>query len=265
MQRIYGYALLLFTLPGVFYAISRKKWEYNLALILLFGFTGILYSNFPYVIKFYVLARFFVHLFVALGIWSLVKYIKTPLFRFTAYLLSVVTFAVLLLFNSIFWKNWISYRGSYTHISDYDIEASEYLADNYQNRKDVLLVSDPATQIIFEGLSGVDSAGGGFMSADNRLLLYNGLKAGSVGLAKDYFEKIDDKILENPSLKLVALSGRTFAWTDFNSEDRLRFDSNIWSPQELSYWDVLTLSKYENSSDFRLVYKSAYVWIFELK
>lgn len=265
VQRIYGYALLLFTLPGVFFAISRKKWEYNLALILLFGFVGILFSNFPYVIKFYVLARFFVHLFVALGIWSLLRYIKAPILRFIAYLLCVITFAALLLFNSIFWKNWISYRGNYTHISDYDTEASEFLADNYQNRRDVLLISDPATQIIFEGLSGVDSAGGGFMSADNRLYLYNALKAGSASLAKDNFKKIEDRILKNPSVKLIALSGRTFAWTDFNSEDRYRFDSNVWSPQELSYWDVLTLAKYESFSDFNLVYKSPYVWIFELR
>src|SRR3989344_5803799 len=182
VQRIYGYALLLFTLPGVFFAISRKKWEYNLALILLFGFAGILYSNFPYVIKFYVLARFFVHLFVALGIWSLLKHIKAPLLRFTAYLLTVVTFAILLLFNVIFWKNWISYQDQYTHISDYDIEASEFLADRYKNGEEIILISDPATQIIFEGLSGVDSAGGGVMTSGNRLLLYDGLKAGNVSL-----------------------------------------------------------------------------------
>ena len=265
VQRIYGYALLLFTLPGVFFAISRKKWEYNLALILLFGFAGILYSNFPYVMKFYVLARFFVHLFVALGIWSILKHIKAPLLRFTAYLLTVVTFAILLLFNVIFWKNWISYQDQYTHISDYDIEASEFLADRYKNGEEIILISDPATQIIFEGLSGVDSAGGGFMTSENRLLLYDGLKAGNVSLSKEYFEKINDRILKNPNIKLIALSGRTFAWLDFSPEDRYRFDSNVWSPKELSYWDVVKLSSFETSNDFSLVYKSPYVWIFELK
>src|SRR3989344_1157709 len=265
VQRIYGYALLLFTLPGVFWAISRKRWEYNLALILLFGFAGILYSNFPYVMKFYVLARFFVHFFVALGIWSILKHIKAPLLRFTAYLLTVVTFAILLLFNVIFWKNWISYQDQYTHISDYDIEASEFLADRYENGEEIILISDPATQIIFEGLSGVDSAGGGFMTSENRLLLYDGLKAGNVSLSKEYFEKINDRILKNPNIKLIALSGRTFAWLDFSPEDRYRFDSNVWSPKELSYWDVVKLSSFETSNDFSLVYKSPYVWIFELK
>ena len=265
VQRIYGYALLLFTLPGVFFAISRRRWEYNLTLILLFGFAGILYSNFPYVMKFYVLARFFVHLFVALGIWSILKHIKAPLLRFTAYLLTVVTFAILLLFNVIFWKNWISYQDQYTHISDYDIEASEFLADRYKNGEEIILISDPATQIIFEGLSGVDSAGGGFMTSENRLLLYDGLKAGNVSLSKEYFEKINDRILKNPNIKLIALSGRTFAWSDFSPEDRYRFDSNVWSPKELSYWDVVKLSSFETSNDFSLVYKSPYVWIFELK
>ena len=265
VQRIYGYALLLFTLPGVFFAISRRRWEYNLTLILLFGFAGILYSNFPYVMKFYVLARFFVHLFVALGIWSILKHIKAPLLRFTAYLLTVVTFAILLLFNVIFWKNWISYQDQYTHISDYDIEASEFLADRYKNGEEIILISDPATQIIFEGLSGVDSAGGGFMTSENRLLLYDGLKAGNVSLSKEYFEKINDRILKNPNIKLIALSGRTFAWLDFSPEDRYRFDSNVWSPKELSYWDVVKLSSFETSNDFSLVYKSPYVWIFELK
>lgn len=265
-QRIYGYSLLLFIPLGVIYAVAKKKWEYNYLLLLLIGFAGILYSNFPYVIKLYVLARFIVHFFIALGIWSLLRYLKAPLFRLSAYLLTVATFAALLVFNVIFWKNWISYRGSYTHVSDYDIAASEFLTEKYESRKDILLISDPATQIIFEGLSGVDSAGGGFMSADNRLLLYNALKAGSVSLAKDNFEKIEDRILKNPKIKLVALSGRTFAWADFSAEDRYRFDSNVWSPKELSYWDLLKLSGYENfENGFDLVYHSPYVWIFELK
>jgi len=264
-QTIYGNALLFFVPLGVFYAISKKKWEYNLALILLFGFGGILYSSFPYVIKFYVLARFVVHLFIALGIWALLKYIESPALKFLAYAMVTFTFGVLLLFNVIFWKNWISFRGEFTHISDYDIKAAEFLQRNYRD-KETLLISDPATQLIFEGLGGIDSAGGGFMSFENRTYLHQALTASTPELALSHFEKINDRVLTEPKRKLIALSGRTFAWKDFDVENRYRFDSNVWTPEELSYWDELKVGEFgKDKKSYELVYNSPYVWIFEFK
>lgn len=265
-QRIYGNALIFFVPLGVIYALSKKKWGYGFATLFLFGFVGILISSFPYVVKFYVLGRFVVHLFIALGIWSLLKFIKFNPLRYLGHLAVAMAFIILLVFNIIYWKNWISFRGEFTHIGQYDIEASEFLDKSYGGRDDVLLISDPATQMIFEGLAGVDSAGGGFMRTYHRSDLYEALNAPSPALARRNLENISDGLTLNLRVKLLAVSGRTFAWKDFEPDYRYRFDSNVWAPEELSYWDNIKLAEFAGYKEgFELIYSSPYVWIFELK
>ena len=265
-QRIYGNSLLIFAPLGIAYAISRRKWRYSLALLLLFGFGGILVSSFPYVVKFYVLARFIVHLFIAMGIWSLLKYVRLAPFRLLGYLAAVAGFTVLLAFNVVFWKSWIGYKNQFTHISRWDIEASDFLVKSYGDKEGVVLISDPATQMIFEGLGGVDSVGGGFMTTVNRTNLYEAITAQSPAGAKNDLDSIQDRLVTSPKVRLLALSGRSFAWKDFGPDFRYRFDSNVWAPEDLSYWDIQKLTQLENSGEgFKAVYKSDYVWIFELE
>lgn len=267
VENIYGYGMYLLVPLGVVYAFlnEKRRMSLGISLVMLFGFGAVVLADLPYVVKFYTLGRFWFHLFMVMGVWGLLQYVKQKYVMWLVSMGVVGTVAAMLVVNVVHWKNGLLHDGEYTHISDLDISAAEFLAEKYYGQKGVLMISDPATQFILEGLSGVDSVGGAYMVANNRRILHQIMMSSKPDEVLKQMALLHDGILENSTTKLLVVSGRTFAWAEVEEKDRLSLKFNIWTPKQLAYEDEKWIYSLERGDQIRLVYTSPGEAIFEVR
>ncbi|OGV94274.1 hypothetical protein A3A66_04745 [Microgenomates group bacterium RIFCSPLOWO2_01_FULL_46_13] len=263
LERSYGYLVYLFVPLGIAYAIIKKNKGQLISLFILFGLTALLITNLPYVLKLFALTKFFVGLFIALGFISLIEKINFRFIRAVAY--AGLTFGLTIIFivNIASWKAGLLSRDSYTHLGDEDIKAADFLYQTYQGR--TLLISDPTTQFLLEGLSGVNSVGGAYMKPEKRQLLLTALDTQSPQALVKAARDLTDGLNADIDTRLLAISARTFIWADQPDSDRLSFKFNVWTQADLTIDNLKFLSEIAQEPSVKSVYSSNYIHLFEVR
>ncbi|MBI2617228.1 hypothetical protein HYW55_03790 [Candidatus Gottesmanbacteria bacterium] len=263
MQNSYGYLLLFF--PIGLYALYKIKSVFaRIGIIVTLILFGLTISQFPYVLKFYVLGRYFVHVIVAFGLFVIVSRILNPLFRSLAYMVFLVTILGIFITNSAYFKSINLYEDTYVQVSPSEVKAAEYLKKTYGGST-ALLISDPATQNVLEALSTINSAGGAYADAEIRGLLIDLTIATDSSEMRDGLTKISDR-LDSSDRRLFVVGGRYFAWQNATVADKQAYFFNVWAPVDLSLADYRRIEKLKQTpSDFTFVYENPGLSIFEVK
>lgn len=257
---IYGASLFIFSLLGA-WALFKSKMRYKqLWIIALLGFSALLVSNVPYVLKFYTIGRYFFHALMALGIVYLIKsFVKTPMEKLAIGVI-IVTFLGLFTLNTASWKKHVFFEGHYTHVSQDDITAALFLQSYRKDHLKTLTLSDPTTMYLMEGLSGSNSPGGVFATVETRNSLHEAFSHKSVANMTDVLSTINDP-LEQDSSRILILSGRTYKWYFADEAQRNAFDFNIWKPTPLTFYDRVELDSVISNTTEILYQNPSYVII----
>ncbi len=230
----YGFSVFIFFPIGMILSLWRKNREEIIMLVITIFILSIVIVQLPYVLKFYVLGRFFVHLFMATGVVWLLELIKYRLLRNIAMSIFVIILITIYTTNIIYWKNILTYRNQFGHFSSYDKEAALYLKANY-GATNALLVSDPGTQYILEALSGVNSQGGAYTSVFTRTKLDKIFTSENPEeIVKELYKIVDNLDLNNGK-RVFVLSGRYFLWQNAGWEKKSTFAFNIWASGDLTF------------------------------
>lgn len=263
-QRIYAFSLFVFLPIGLLFAFKQKKRiYYQLTALLTLGFLAIFLSKFPYIFKFYTIGRFFIHLIVVFGLWTLIKKISNSLLKSVAIALTFIFFVFVLILNLQTWKGWLNNKGNYVHLSEDDLNASFYLKEHYDPQTTILF-SDPTTQYYLEALSGINSPGGFAMSYQNRDLFHDIYIIQNNQQKNKTLHSIKDK-LETSTKFLYIISGRTRLWNQMEKEKRNSFTYQIWEPHHLAFVDLLYIQSLQDDKHFLLIYQNPSIAILEIK
>lgn len=264
IQRAYGYSMLLFLPLGIFAVYKIKRGEERFILFLTIVLLAVFLMHLPYMFKFYVLGRFFVHLIMAIGIYHLLGRIKSYFLYNLALLSLIAVFTGIFITNTVFWKNILYYHDTFAHISSQEIDAANFIKTNYGNT-DALIVSDPATQNILEGLSGVNSQGGTYANQNTRNNLIELANSTNTGEIRNKLYYIDDAVERSNGKRLFILSGRYFQWQKANNKNKRALNFNIWSPADLTFEDEKFIQfLMSDPLHFNLVYKNQTLAIAEV-
>ena len=264
-SRIYGYAGFIFLPIGLFYLLlkGKKKPELLWIFFITVALTTLSITPLAYSAKFFVLARFFVNLTMASGIYWLMKLNKSEFLQGLSLVILTTTFFIQLILNSLYWKQGLWHLDKKAHLSLDEVAAAEFLKKNYTSQD--LIISDPSTQYILEALSGVNSAGGAFASQKTRQLLSEAYSQDDISKKSDLLNQIQDKIINHPKNKLFIVSGRYFLWQKTSKTQQLAFNYNIWTPQQLTLKDIEKINKMTKKNDyFAPIYANKYLVIFKI-
>ena len=264
LERSYGLLVYVLSSLGLLTIMKGKNKRIGLVSLVGFGLLALLLSSTPYVLKIYTIIRFFAHILMVFGLWGIVKKQKYATTKYLTMFLVGVGLVWVLISNIYNWKSGLLYRGEYTHISDDDIEASNQLFNRYENEK-VLLISDPGTQFILEGLSGADSLGGAYMEKDLRNDLYSALADNSGKKLFKFVREVEDGLGGEYDHRLLALSGRTFMWESSDEQSRYSYGFNVWSPVDLRVNDFERIVFMARQSNINVFYQSPSLVILEVK
>lgn len=264
MKQIYGFSLFIFFPLGVG-AILRWKGEVEvLILTLTLALFSLVILQFPYVLKFYVLARFFVHLVMAIGIYSMIRLLTNRFQHILAYTLIVITFLTLFITNSASWKEILRYENTYSNISAHEVSAGEFLKERYSGQN-ALIISDPATQQILETISGINSQGGAYMNSASRSILHSLTQPQNQAEIANSLYEINDTVASQSGKRLFVVSGRYFLWQYSAPQDKASLSFNIWYPANLTLEDYQYIQFLnQNPTHFKQVYGNKTLAIFEV-
>lgn len=247
------------------YFTQKTKRDYLsfLFLSLMTIFVGILFSGFPYAPKFFTIFRPFFDLCLAIFLFFLME--KNRQFWWQALIVGGTTIALFvnLIANFNFWKNDLNYQSMLTHTANEDEIIADTLWSKYIDQR-VLLISDPGTQHILEGLSGIDTAGGAYASTRNRLLIADIYRSRKIEDFLCELAQVADEIKQPGAKRLLALSGRSFLWFTSSAENKLLFNYNIWAPHNLTMRDRNFIQSLQKSPRIQTIYQTAYMTILEI-
>lgn len=255
-----GTFFILFPL-GVFAAVRSKLVSEKLLVVLALLTLVIVVSPLPYAIKFYVLGRYLAHIVMGLGAWYIIGNLSLTGQR-VAILAFVLLFGSILTLNASYWKYDLMHQRVATEVSQDEIAAAQYLKDTYKKDSGVLLLSDPATQNVLEPLSGINSAGGVYMTIPNRKLLHTILVDTNAETVSGNMAQIQDRIITiKPTRYIIALSGRSYQWAHAPIENRENLGFSIWAPKNLTLYNEQAIAAFPIGT---LVYKNPSVALIEV-
>lgn len=264
IDRTYGYlAYILLPLGVLWLGIKRQLSGWVVPAFTL-CLTMAVFTQVPYVWKLFTLLRFFVGVVMAAGLYTLLVKIKSWTVKGVVWVIVVMGLCINLSLNSMYWKDGIVVGSEFRHISDDDIAAAQVLFERYSGVR-VLLVSDPATQFVLEGMGGVDTVGGAYMPIAIRQKLVDVLETQNPQYLFYLTSNMTDGVPGAIVRRVVAISGRTFVWLSASPEVRLLFSYNVWSPQVLSDNQKLYLDTLRRSAGFREIYVSPTLHLFEVE
>lgn len=263
VQNWYGF-LWVFYLAGVWAAFKKREPRLGIVLALSVCSLAAVALFAPYALKFYALARFLVHAVSAGGVLYLLDGLR-PMGRYALLALLVCTQITVFNVNQKNFKEAFAYQDTFTSASYDEIEAADFLQRNYGAKEGFLLVSDPATQHIFEALSTVNTQGGSFATPETRQAVDETFPQTDPQKVKELLASIKDRLSdEYPQTILFAVSGRFLVWQ--NLPDKLRLDPTylIWGPKDLTPEGL----EYSNSlaeNGFKKVFQNRAVVVFEVE
>jgi hypothetical protein len=275
LQRSYGFFSLVIMLVGgavvtknYWGATSTSKKRLNLLWLLAgLSVTAMMFSNFPYVMKFLTWGRFCWDLFFYTAVCYCLGKIPARKWRYLGAGLVWVAAVVIFVFNTSEWKTYFNYHQELVQASEQEVAAAEWLRTHYGQLQasEVLLISDPATMHILEGLGGVNTAAGNYTSVANRELIAGSYYETYVGAAYQKLAQVQDELVTSEgAVKLLAVSGRTMNWLGKVLKQELPFTYNVWVPKDFNGYDQFYLHNLANFGSFEEVYNDGYLVIYEL-
>lgn len=264
MRQTYGFLpLFLFPIGISFIIKERKKLEVFVAVVTILLLGGIL-MQFPYIMKFFVLAKFFVSVVFAVGIYRIISNISNKVLYLSSYAILICVLAALFVSNITIWKGILQYDRINSNVSGYEIQAASFLKNTYAN-KNVLLVSDPATQNILETLSTINTQGGAYMDSSTREKLSALGDTTDASKTISTLSWINDSVTPTASIKLLVLGGRYFEWQKNTKVQKLDLSYNVWYPVDLSLANMEQINALLSNSDkLKLVYQNPGLAIIEI-
>ncbi len=263
VERAFGY--LLYVLVPVGYIRlwkgGIKKETKVLVSLIALGLGMVVFSGIPYALKLMSVWRFWLTLFMAIGLysfWERLRFIWSKLLFSGILAFSLV---VILMTNLSYFRSGIMADGVYAHVAKEDIEAATWLKENYG--EEAILVSDPSTQFILEGLSGVDSVAGAYMPLEKRRILWKPLYSRNASKIAAAARELTD--LGDSEAQLLVVSGRSMAWARANDEAWQSFAYNVWSPVILSLTDGELIRQISQRDGLKLVYQNGAMAIWEVQ
>ncbi len=249
-------------LPFGAYAIYKenKSKSLNLLPILAILVLAISVAPFSYFLKFYVLGRYFVHILMVAGLAYLLR--NTNRIQSTIFgLWFVLAFFAVFYFNQLAYTSYLYYQGRYSHISQTELKTASWLSRKY-DKDSTLIISDPSTQYILEGLSGVNSQGGAYTTLETRKILADVNNLTNTEEIRQKLLTIKDNNLPTQK-RLLILSGRYFSWQAFPEDRKQSFFYNIWTPREVDMSNYSLINSLSSDPNFNIVYQNSELVIFE--
>lgn len=262
-RRFYGYSFAILFPLGLISVLNKKETELNLLTLLSIGVLGVVIASVPYTLKFYPLGRYLTQVVIALGFWAIIKDYGFKTKYAGIAILSLGLFVVFTL-NIAEFKFTPSYKEISTHISPNEIKAAEFINANYLNSP-VMIVGEPATMYILEGMSGVNSPGGSFTTAETRQILSDVyFSRDSTNMAEKLF-RIKDGLTGTPEKILFVVSGRLSRWENAPKDYKMGIYWNVWTPNDLTLDDREFAGFISEFTNFKLVFSNDGVVIFEVE
>lgn len=265
-NEIYGYSAILFLPLGIFFAL-KEGYKYKIALMITLTLIvlGVIFGNFPYILKVYTLGRYLVHVVMAYGAAKLI--IKLPSYlKLFSYLLLLVMLISVFSINTYNFKGSLFYGGEASSVKRSELMAANFLSEkNYSKDSKTMLLSDPTTMHIFEGLTGINTPGGAFTNKITRESLSKiFISRDSKRMKKQLFSIANNASLEPINRILFVISGRFSKWQLATEAQRLGVVWNIWQPSDLTYNDYEFVNFINEYTDFKIIVNSPEIVIYEL-
>lgn len=243
----YGLFFPVFFTLGFVSILSKGTAVQRSVIIVSFLVFSLVFFPAAYVVKFYVLGHFLNGLILATGIYYLLAGLKIRLQVFSGGMLLILLF-INFNTNQLNFKTPFYFAGVTSHLSLDEIKAATWIKANYP--QDTFLLSDPATQNIFQALTELDSQGGAYANLHTR----EQLSANSFTYAVSKDKK-----------QLFIVSGRYFAWQKFPPEYKNSFYYNVWKPEKIKGLDYRYLNKFSQNPHFKLAYQNDQITVFEIE
>lgn len=256
----------LFLIPiGI--VAAKKTWEstmFYLILFLLICISVLIISPIPYAMKFVVLARFLVIPFYTEAIIWIRNHIPHVIGKHI--FMSVFFTALITIYgvNTLTWKQTVQFQGIASQVSHDEQAAALFLKQTY-SKTNTMIVSDPSTSYILEGLSGINSPGGAYMNTINRHIIAGLPNSQNDIDVRQSMTLIEDGLQKNsPSTYLWIVSARYFSWLNQSETNQDSFAYNTWSPQALSLENRIAIQHIEDTFDIQPVFQNASIVIFSI-
>lgn len=259
----YGALLAIFLPLGAIRILSDETHQKTVLIAGIF-LLAVSLAPFSYVLKFFVLGRYFINAILALGIWFLISYLP-KIGQILALTFLAIVFLIVFYANQAFYKEPLYFKGVQSHVSKAEIEASNWLSKNA--KEDTFLVSDPSTQYVLEALSGVNTQGGSYMTQKTRDTLFKNNYLYDTRVIAQNLKSIQDLFLyERKKRKntLFVLTGRYFAWQKLPREQKMSFYYNIWKPHKLEKRDLVYVNLLLKNSAFKVLYRNDEIIIVQI-
>ncbi len=264
MKDFYGFSFLVFAPIGIFVLLKKRDVKSNLFLVLFFLTLSIVVSSFPYSLKFYSITRYFSHSLMAVGFYTLIKGLSKKL-QVACTLLLSATLLITLIINTETYKQTPHYKEMSSHVSPNEIGAANFLKEKYSNQN-VLLVSDPATMFILEGLSGINTPGGAYAQESTRRTLSNIYFSRDSKKIGSELSKVSDFLgNKSPEKTLFAVSGRYTKWVLADDSEKFGIYWNPWTPMDLTLRECDLVCFIQRYTKFKEVFRNGGIVIFEVK
>ncbi len=261
----YGYAMLVFAPLAAVYFSTRNKIEKAILPIFIINL-AIAIAKIPYSLKFYAFGRYLFIYTLAASVGYFINKIKSNCLKTS--LISIFSIAFLLTFtlNQANYKGVLKYRQLSTQVAPNEIKAANWLADNYKEKEKLLIVSEPATQGIFEAMTGINTQGGVYANTATRSYVDSiyPITADS-NIANAVFSIEDTVEKEDPNTVLLILSGRFFAWQEVNQNKKQATYFNIWRPCDISPLDKLYIDELNSRNGLKKTFQNSTVAILEVR
>lgn len=256
----------LFLIPiGV--VAARKAWGetlFHLFLFLLLCVGVLILSPIPYAMKFVVLARFLVIPFYAEAILWISRRVPTVIGKWIFVSIFFIALGVIYTANTLSWKQTVQFRGIASQMSMDEARAASFLRQAYMGTH-ALIVSDPSTSYILEGLSGINSPGGAYMDIPNRHVIAHLTDHQDSQTLRQSIQTVQDGIQgPAPSTYLWVVSARYFSWLNQPETDQDSFSYNTWAPHALSLDDIIAIQRIEDTYGLQPIFMNASMVIFAI-
>lgn len=258
----YGSAIVLLPI-GICMAIFSTNHRIRTVSVLATVSLATLLAPFPYALKFAVVGRYFLITVLSLPFgWFIQK-----LTHHSSKIIAITTFTILFTFvftqNIHHWKETLVRNGTSTEISGDERTATHFLAQSREHTN-ALLISDPATQYIFEATSGINSQGGAYATPDTRNIASRLIHAPSQKDLSLLVSQLHDTVsATKPSYVLFIASGRYFRW--ISKQDAVQnIAFNIWRPEGLTLKDLLTIQTFQKNTGLTPIFTNPDCVVFSI-
>lgn len=261
----YGFGPLVLTIPVIALTLRGGR-ATRIMGALSFFFLLVAIAPVPYTFKFITLAHGIFASVSGLVLHTTLAAIRPRAARFVSASAFVATLGFLLAANDrLEVKRWIRTDGVATLLSPDEREAARFLSARYGFRG-AFLVSDPGTQHVLEGLSGVETQGGGYANEATRsaLRLMGGHE--DADAMADAALNVRDLLPKRSSgPRLIALGGRFFAWQRASAEEQSSISFNIWRPRPMSPAERRVVDRLAMSPRFLTLFRNESLAILEVR